>query len=137
MDSSPDRFFLGISPMLPNGGGVQMLPAQKPINRPAWWKGKFISDVSNWVWGGWWTSVQRPTLPPPAPPRATSRARGFTDRWRELHAETAQSALTVISKLVMDGLTRVILIVSSSINLWFHGWFVLISLRTILGIVAA
>ena len=54
-----------------------------------------------------------------------------------MHAETAQSALAVISRLVMDGLTRVILIVSSSINLWFHGWFVLISLRTILGIVAA
>ena len=40
-------------------------------------------------------------------------------------------------QMVMDGLTKVILIVSSSINFWFHGWLVLISLRTILGIVAA
>ena len=52
--------------MLPNGGGVQMLPAQKPINRPDWWKGKFISAVSNWAGGGWWTSVQRPA-PSPGP----------------------------------------------------------------------
>ena len=40
-------------------------------------------------------------------------------------------------QLVMDGLTRVLLVVSSSVNLLFHGWLVLISLRTILGTVAA
>ena len=81
------------------------------------------------VWEGW-TSVQRLTP-------HNQWARSFIDRGRGLHAETAQSALRVISKLVMDGLTKVLLIVSSTVNLWIHGWFVLISLRTILGIVAA
>ena len=61
------------------------------------------------VWEGW-TSVQRLTP-------HNQWARSFIDRGRGLHAETAQSALTVISKLVMDDLTRVILIVSSTINL--------------------
>ena len=124
---SSDKFFLGISPMLPNGGGVQMLPTQKSTNRPDWWNGKFISDVSTWVWGGWWTSVQRPTLPPPASPWATSRARGFTGRWRELHAETAESALTVIFKVIIDGVTSVILFVLRTVHLHFQGPFVPIS----------
>ena len=46
-------------------------------------------------------------------------------------AETAQSALTVIFKLVISGLTIVMLIVLNTV------WFVSISLRPILGTVAA
>ena len=65
------------------------------------------------------TSVQRP-----APPGATSGARAFIDRRRELHAETAQSALTVIFKLIISGLTSIILIILSTVNLQFYGWFV-------------
>ena len=38
----------------------------------------------------------------------------------ELHAETAQSALTFISKLVIGGLTSVILVVLSTVNLQFR-----------------
>ena len=64
-------------------------------------------------------------------------ARAFIDRARRLHAETAQSALTVILKLVIGGLTCVISIVLSTVNLQFQGRFVSISLRPILGIVAA
>ena len=56
---------------------------------------------------------------------------------RGLHAETAQSALTVILKLVIGGLTSVVLIVLSTVSLQFQGWFVPISLRPVLGIVAA
>ena len=111
--------------MLPNGGGVQMLPTQKPINRPDGWKGKFISDVSNWAGGGWWTSIQRPTPSPRAPPWA----RGFRARWRELHAETAWSALTVICKVVIDGVTSVILLFLRTVHLYFQGPCVPVSLR--------
>ena len=79
------------------------------------------------------TPVQRPT--PPSPDNQGARA--FIDRGRELHAETIQSALTVILKLVIGGLTSVISIVSGIVNLQFQGQFVSISLRPILGIVAA
>ena len=49
-------------------------------------------------------------------------------RQREgLHVETAQSALTVILKLVMGGLTSTILIVLSTVNLQFQGQSVYIS----------
>ena len=51
-------------------------------------------------------------------------ARTFTDRGRELHVETAQSALTVILKLVVCGLISVILIVSRTVSLQLQGRFV-------------
>ena len=47
------------------------------------------------------------------------------------------SALTVILKLVTSGLNRVILIVSGAVSLQFHGWFVPISLRPVLRVIAA
>ena len=56
---------------------------------------------------------------------------------RGLHAETAQSALTVILKLVIGSLASVILIVLGTVNLQFQGRFVPISLRPVLRIVAA
>ena len=90
----------------------------------------FILDASNRRGGR--TSVQRAT-----PHHWRSVGKSFY-RWREgLHVETAQSALTVILKLVIGGLTSVILILLSTINLQFQGWFVPISLRPILIIVAA
>ena len=46
--------------------------------------------------------------------------------------ETAQSALTVILKLVISGLISIILIVSSTVNLQLQSWSVSISLRPIL-----
>ena len=64
-------------------------------------------------------------------------ARAFIGRGRGLHAETAQLALTVILKLVISGQTSIILIVLSMVNLQFQGQFVPISLRPVLGIVAA
>ena len=41
-----------------------------------------------------------------------------------LHAETAELAMTVIFKLVISGLTSVILIVLGMVNLQFHGSYV-------------
>ena len=62
--------------------GVQLLAAQKAINRPGWWKGKFVLfQVAATVGGGWQTSVQRPTPPHPA---ATDKreVRAFIDGFR-------------------------------------------------------
>ena len=58
------------------------------------------------------------------------------DGGKGLRAETAQSALTVILKLVIGGLTSVILIVLSTVSLQFQGQFVPISSRAVLRIVA-
>ena len=68
-------------------------------------------------------------------PHSQSVGKSFY-RWRGLHAETAQSALTVILKLVIGGLLSIILIVLSTVNLHFQGWSVSISLRLILGTLA-
>ena len=76
--------------------------------------------------------MQRPT-----PPTDNQWARAFIDAGRGLHAETAQSALTVILTLVIGGLIGNILIVLSTVNLQFQGQFVPISLRPALRIVAA
>ena len=53
-----------------------------------------------------------------------------------LHAETAQSTLAVIFKLVIGALISVILVVLGTVNLQFQGPFVPISLSPVLGIVA-
>ena len=52
----------------------------------------------------------------------------------ELHAETTQSALTVIIKLVISCLTSVALVILGTINLQFQGFH--FSLRSVLGIVS-
>ena len=54
-----------------------------------------------------------------------------------LHAGTTQPALTVTLKLVIGGLISVILVVLSTVNLQFQHLSVPISLRPVLGTVAA
>ena len=79
-------------------------------------------------------SVQRPS-----PTTDNQWATTFIDGgggWA-LYTETVQSALTGILKLVMGGLTSIILIVLGTVNLQFQGWFVSISLRPVFGTVAA
>ena len=73
----------------------------------------FILDAGNGRGG--LTPVQRPT-----PPTDNQGARAFIDRRRGLHAETAQAALTVILKLVIGGLTSILLIVLGTVNLQFQ-----------------
>ena len=51
--------------------------------------------------------------------------------------EAVRSALTVILKLVIGGLTSITVIVLSAVNLQLLGWFVPISLRPVLRVVAA
>ena len=93
-------------------GGAQVLATQKPVSRPGWWKGKFalFQMPATGVGEGWQTSVQK-VGDSPHPLMATSGARAFIDRSRGLHTETAQSALTVIFKLVIGSLSSSILIV--------------------------
>ena len=71
------------------------------------------------------------------PGEGNQGARAFIDGGRGLYAETAQSALTVILRLVISDLTSVILIVLNTVNLQFQGQFVPISLRPVLRIAAA
>ena len=54
-----------------------------------------------------------------------------------LHAEIAPSSLTVIFRLVISGLTSIILVVLGTINLQFQGPFVPISFCPTLRIVVA
>ena len=82
---------------------VWPLGTPKPINRTGWWKGEE---------GGWQTSVQRPT----SLPTDKQGVRAFIDRGEGLHAETAPSSLTVIFKLIISGLTSIILIVLGTVN---------------------
>ena len=120
---------------------VQLLTSQKSISRPGLWKGKFgLFQVPATVGGGRQASVQRLTFP--HPPAQTSRGLGVGEsinrvRGGGLHAETAQSSLTVIFKLVISGLTSIILIVLGTVNLQFQSPFVPVSLQSVLGTVAA
>ena len=77
------------------------------------------------------TCVQRLVLP-----ANNQWSRAFIGRGRGLQAETAQSALTVILKLVIGGLINFILNVLGTVHLQFQSWFVPISLRSFLGILA-
>ena len=54
----------------------------------------------------------------------------------QLHAVTVHSSLPVIFRLVVGGLTSVILVVLGIVNLQLQGPFVPISLKSLLGIVA-
>ena len=60
-------------------------------------------------------------------PHRQSVGKSFYRQREGLHAERAQSALTVIFKLVTGGLISVILIVLSTVSLQFQGRFVSIS----------
>ena len=93
----------------------------------------FISGAGN-CWGRV-ESVQRLTPPPPLTSKRESLYRHGESRGP--HAESAQSALTVSFRLVIAGLTSMILVVLATVNLQFPGALVSISLRPVLGIVAA
>ena len=116
---------------------IQLLTTQKPLNRPGWWKGKFALFQMP-ATAGECRHLSRGWLSPPPPHTlASSGARAFTDRRRGLNAKTAQSALTVIFKLVIGGLTNIVLAVLGTVNLQFQGPFAPIPLRPVLRNVVA
>ena len=109
--------------------GVWLIVSQKPIKRPDWWKGKFALF---WMLARRGIPVQRLSTPTPS-----QWARSFIDRGRRGRpAVTAQSAVTVIWKLIISGLTSIIFVVLGTATLHFQGWLVPISLRPVLGMAA-
>ena len=102
-------------------------------------KGK-VGGKENLLRFGWWQLAGRADSYPKAnsvPTSNNQRARAFTGWERELLIETAQSALTVILKLVISGLASVLLTDLMTINLQFRGHLAVMFFRPILGIVAA
>ena len=102
----------------------------------------FITDASNWgVGDGVWREAD---ICPKVDfsPFGNRGPRDYTPGgWGVgmggASAETAPSSLTVILKSVISGLTSVILGVLGTVNHQFQGLFVPISLRSVLGTVAA
>ena len=80
----------------------------------------FISDASTWGGGGWWTFVQRLTLP-----HDKQRVRAFIDRVARAGRGVTCRNSTVISnshlQLVIRGLTSSILVALGMVNLQFWG----------------
>ena len=98
-------------------------------------KVSFVSEAGNLGWekGGLLSKGQLPT---PTPNNQWARA--FIGEWRGLQAETAQSVLTVIFKLVIWWkLISIVLIVLNIVELCVQGRFLPTSLTPALGIVAA
>ena len=97
----------------------------------------FISDAGDWGLGSRVVDV----CPNTDSPLLATRSKNFYRQkwWWEgcLHAETAQRSLTVIFKLVIGGLTSVILFVLGPVNLQLQGPLAPISLWPVLGIGAA
>ena len=96
-------------------------------------KGCFIQEPGD-------LGKRQPHLQRPTPP-CQSAGRVFKQesvhKWKEgATCRTALSVLMTILKLVLHGLIGAILIVLSTVNLQFQGWFVPISLRPLLRIVA-
>ena len=118
--------------MVLNSVWVGLLTAQKPIHRPGWWKGEFdLLQMLITVWRvGWQTFVQRPT----ATPRKAGVERFYRQSWG---GELTCRKSTVIFKLVVSGLTSIILVVLGTVNIQFQGPFVPISLQPVLRRVAA
>ena len=109
---------------------VRLLTTQKPTkSQVGGRKACFILDSGLDGEGGRLSKELLPTID-------NQGARAFIGWGRGLHAETAQSALTVILKLVIGGWTSIILVLRT-VRLRFPGWFVPGSLRPVRGIVAA
>ena len=108
------------------------------VNVSVGWKGKvyLLRRLVTWGKGGL-MSKRRLRIADQGARAFKGEFQGYIDRGRKLNAETTQSALTASLKWFICGLTSVILIVLSTVNLQLHRQFVLISLKPVLGIVAA
>ena len=82
--------------------GVRLLAAPKPVKRQGWWKGKFalLRRLAAKA-GGRGELLSKGRLDSPPLTVSGQEFQGCIGGGRGLHAETAQSALTVILKLVM------------------------------------
>ena len=114
---------------------------QKPVNRAGWWKGKFVLFQMLATRGEGGRHLPKGRL---LPPHQKARGESFYRQslcvcwgWGELRAETAQSSLTVIFSMAISGLTGITFVVLGTVNLQFRGALVLISLQSVLRIMAA
>ena len=114
--------------------GVWLPTTQKPIKRPGWWKGKFALFQMLATGGGGHADVCSKTH---SLHTSNQWGKGFYRQKEEASCRKQNSFLTVIFKLIIGGLTSVILVVLGTVNLQFQGLFVPISLRPVLKIVAA
>ena len=101
--------------------GGWLLTTQKAIKRQAWWKRKFALFWRPAISG------EGRLVSKAVPVPDNHWARAFIDWGRGPHTETTQPVLTVILKLVIGGLTSIILIVLGPVHLQFQGPFVSIS----------
>ena len=118
---------------------ARLLTAQKPISSPVGGKETLLYFRCQRLGAGWLMPVQRPM--PTHHHHQHDKLGGESFNRQSvgggLHAEMARSALTVIFKLVISGLTSIILVALGTVNLHFQGPFVPSSLRPVLGTVAA
>ena len=100
-----------------------MLAAQKPIKTQAGGK-KSLLYFGCWQWWGFGegadTCPKADSHPPPNPINIQG-VRTFIDRDGMVHAEMAQSALTVTQKSAIGCLTSLILFVLGTVNLQVPG----------------
>ena len=90
--------------------GVWALATQKPINSPGWWKRKFT------LFRYWQLRWGKADICPTADSLTDNQgARAYIGWGRGLSAETVQAALTVVLRLVIIGLTSIILVVSGTV----------------------
>ena len=101
--------------------GVRLFAAQEWICRPDWWKGKFALFQMPVTGDGRRVVDICPkansTPPPPRPWQARGEGIYRQSRGEGQHTETSQSSLTVVFKLVITGLTSIILVVLGTVNL--------------------
>ena len=120
---------------------VWLFTTQKPISRPGWWKEKFAlfqmlatggrgvrEGGGHLSWFKGWLS--------PTPWQAGAESIYRQSLVGGLPAETAESSLTVIFKLIISALTSIILVVSGTISFQFQGALVPTSLQSVLRIAA-
>ena len=119
--------------MLAKAVGFGCSLPQKPINRPGWWTGKLASFQRLATGVGERVDV----CPKMDSPNWHQWGKSFYRQRQGATCRTAQSALTVILRLISSGLTSIILLVLGTVNLQLQGWFISVSLRPILGIAAA
>lgn len=110
--------------------------SSKPINKVC-----FILDAGTQGGGGEghkgpFSPSADSFLPDSTPTMGSGVVKGFIDRGRGC-LQKQQSALTVILKLVLSGLTSISFAVLGAVNLQFQGQSVSSSLRPILRIMAA
>ena len=130
---NPVIYWIYLFSLLVTESRVWVLTARKPVKKQEWWKEKFAFFQTTRVVVGEETHVC------PKADSAYPQQSGDKSFYRQREGATGRNSTVspITLKLVIGSLTRVILIILSTINLQLQGQFVSIFLPLILGIVAA